>query len=84
MLGSEVRSDPQGPLTPAWSPGPWGDWVGQTPPPESSWRRSSLGGPGLGEEAGEEGGREGRASVHSISAGWRERGVRSQPGRRFP
>lgn len=37
----------------------------------------------MGEEAGGEGGR-GRASVHGISAGWRERGVWSQPGRLFP
>lgn len=30
-----IRSDPQGPPRPVWSPGAWGDGVGQTPPLES-------------------------------------------------
>lgn len=64
---------------------PWGlgRWGRSDPSSRICSRWSSLGGPGAGEEAGGGGGR-GRASVPGISAGWRERGVRSQPGRLFP
>lgn len=74
---------PAGPPEASLEPWSLGRRRGSDPSSRICSQWSSLGGPGVGEEAGGEGGR-GRASVHGISAGWRERGVRSQPGRLFP
>lgn len=65
------------------SPG-LGERAGSDPSSRPYSRWSRLGGRGgEGEGRGGAGGR-GRASVHGISAGWRETGVWSQPGRPFP
>lgn len=85
-MGPWTRSDTWGPPRPHLESGALGlgSGLGQTPPLDPTQGGAAWeGGVGRGRGGGGAGGR-GRASVHGISAGWRETGVWSQPGRPFP